>query len=87
MKYEIKPHNKAFKSTFVEKKKDVATITYGEKKVEVSISKVKDIKAQAYRSQSKVVNKLGVLFPLMSLEKVMEYLYGKGINKGMRRYW
>lgn len=87
MKHEIKPHNKAFKSTFVEKKKDVAIVTYGEKKVEVSMSKVKDKKAQAYRNQSKIVRELGSGFPLMSLEKVMEYLYGKEINKGMRSYW
>lgn len=85
--YEIKPHEKSFKSTFVEKKKDVAVIKYGEKKVEVSIAKVKDKKAQAYRNRSKIMDALSPNFPLMSLSKVIEYLYGKDINKGMWSNW
>lgn len=85
--YEIKPHDKSFKSTFVEKKKDVAIVKYGQKKVEVSIAKVKDKKAQAYRNRSKIMDALRPNFPLMSLDKVIEYLYGKDINKGMWSNW
>lgn len=73
--HEIKPHDKSFKSTFVEKKKDVAIVKYGQKKVEVSIAKVKDKKAQAYRNRSKIMDAFYPNFPLMSLDKVIEYLY------------
>ena len=84
---EIKPHHKNFKSTFVVKRKDSATIKYGEKEVTISLAKVKDRKAQAWRNQYILMSKLGTNFPLMSLEKVMLYLYGEKINKGMRSYW
>lgn len=85
--HEIKPHHKAFMSTFVEKQKDVAIVKYGIKEVKFSIAKVKGEKAQAYRNQHKIFSRLGTGFPLMSLEKVMEYLYGKKLNNGMRSYW
>jgi hypothetical protein len=85
--YEIKPHHKNFKSTFVIKRKDSATITYGDKEVVISLAKVKDRKAQAYRNQGIIVKKLGYGYPLMSLDALMLYLYGEKINKGMRSYW
>ena len=85
--YEIKPHHNIFKSTFVEIKENIVIVTYDNKNVKLPFGKVKVLYKQAFRNRDKIIKTLDNNFPLISLEKTMEYLYGKNITKGMKTNW
>ena len=84
---EIKPHHKTFQSTFVDKQENKAIIRYGNKQVTVSMKQVKNTLFQAYRNRNKISTVLGTGFPIISLEKVLNHLYGEDMIKGMWSNW